>query len=124
MCWSNLTSLGPKLLLDLLEKQLDLADLLDLRDHGDQDADVVQRAGPEDGPQLDPEQLPVPEGETDGPQPQRRVGLLLDLELGQALLSADVDRPDIDRAGIGVLGEAGNRPQKWSSSVGRVDLWR
>ena len=93
---------------DFLEEDLHLSDLLDLGDHRDEDADVPLDARPENGPELDAEQLPVAEGKPDRPQTEGRVRLLLDLELGQGFLAADVDGPDID-------GIAGRPP--WPSGV-------
>src|SRR4030067_197536 len=68
-----------QLLFDLLEEQLDLADFLDFGDHGNQDADVFKHAGPEDGSELDLEKVPMPQGEANGPQPERGVRVLFNL---------------------------------------------
>ena len=48
----------------------------------------------------------MPQGEANGPQPERGVRLLLNLQLGKALLASDIDRPDVDGRGVGRLGDS------------------
>jgi len=93
--------------LHLPEHGLHLLDLLQLGDHGNEDADILRSTGPQDGSKLNPEDLAVSQRKADRAQPQGRVGLFLDTQLRQVLLTPDIDGADIHGQGRRLLRELG-----------------
>ena len=72
-------------------------DFLDSRDHRQHDAQVVQPfRGTQHGPQLHHQHLGVIERHPDAPPAQERIGLV-DREIGQVLVTADIQRAHGDR---------------------------
>ena len=66
---------------------------------GEQDPDVAQGAGPEDRPELGPEQARVAEREPQAAQAEARVGLdVARSAVRRQLVGTQVERPDDDRA--------------------------
>ena len=92
--------LGPEVFLGLLKDVFCRTELLEARDHGKEDADPAVGAGPENGPELDLEDLLPVQAEPDGPVAQEGVLLFGDGEVVHLLVPPDVKGPDDHRPSL------------------------
>ena len=90
----------------LIDHRLRCPQLVQTPDHRQEQAHVAERAGAQDRPELGPEGAGILEGEADRATAELGILLVVEADVGDALVAAEVEGADRDRARLEKLDDA------------------